>query len=136
MIHKTTSEQLLLNLVRLRYREDPLFIEIGNVSAQFVFDESAVAVRYRGYWFYIDDTDLHSKSTFALLRQLFSLPAGQFKGAAPVLTLPVGGCPARARRNQPRVRADHDVRHVAEFSSALTPVGLPHPRLSCIVVCA
>lgn len=53
--------------------------------------QAAVAVRYRGYWFYIDDTDLHSKSTFALLRQLFSLQAGQFTGAAPVLTLPVGG---------------------------------------------
>ena len=76
VIHNTTSEQLLLNLVRLRYREDPLFIEVGNVSAQFVFDESAGAVRYRGYWFHIDDTDLHSKSTFPLVRQLFFLPVG------------------------------------------------------------
>ena len=91
VIHKTTSGQLLLNLVRLRYREDPPFIEVGNVSSQFVFDKSAGAVRCRGYWFYIDNTDLHSKSMFALLRQLFFLQAGQLKGAAPVLTLPVGG---------------------------------------------
>ena len=91
VIHNATSEQLLLNLVRLRYLEDPLFIEVGNVSAQFAFDKSAGAVRYRGYWFYIDNTDLHSKSTFALLRRLFFLQAGQFKDAAPVLTLPVGG---------------------------------------------
>lgn len=52
---------------------------------------AAVAVRYRGYWYYIDETDLDSKSTFALLGQLFALQAGDSKAAAPVLTLPVGG---------------------------------------------
>lgn len=35
-----------------------------------------VAVRYRGSWFYIDDSDLNSKSTFSLLAQLFALQAG------------------------------------------------------------
>lgn len=52
---------------------------------------AAVAVRYRGYWYYIDEADLDSKSTFALLGQLFALQAGSAKTAAPVLTLPVGG---------------------------------------------
>jgi len=52
--------------------------------------EAAVAVRYREQWFYIDDSDLDSKSTFAMLSQIFSLQAGKAEGIVPVLTLPVG----------------------------------------------
>jgi hypothetical protein len=53
-------------------------------------EHAAVQVRYRGTWFYIDDTHLDSKSTFSLLAQLFSLQAGEVKGDGPVLTLPLG----------------------------------------------
>lgn len=50
-----------------------------------------VSARYRDHWFYIDDADLESKSTFFLLTQLLALEAGSAPaGAAPVLTLPVG----------------------------------------------
>jgi len=49
-----------------------------------------VAVRYRGNWFYIDDSDLTSKSTFSLLTQLFALQTGEIKSTGPILTLPVG----------------------------------------------
>ena len=52
--------------------------------------QSAVAIKYRGAWFYIDDTDLTSKSTFSMLGQIFSLQAGKSTSTAPVLTLPVG----------------------------------------------
>jgi len=52
---------------------------------------AAVAIRHRGYWFYIRDDDETSKSTLALLAQLFALQAGSVKGSSPVLTLPVGG---------------------------------------------
>jgi len=52
---------------------------------------AAVAVRHRGYWFYIADDDETSKSTFLLLEQLFSLQAGEVEEQKPVLTLPVGG---------------------------------------------
>ncbi|MGB1881610.1 MAG: hypothetical protein ACPHTD_12920, partial [Gammaproteobacteria bacterium] len=52
---------------------------------------AAVAVNYRGHWFYIDDSDIDSKSTFALLGQLFALQSDADKTGAPVLTLPVGG---------------------------------------------
>jgi hypothetical protein len=48
-----------------------------------------VTVFYRDSWFYIDDSDLTSKSTFSLLTQLFALQAGEVSGAAPLLTLPV-----------------------------------------------
>ena len=54
--------------------------------------EAAVAVRYRGTWFYIDDRDMDSKYTFRLMEQVGSILAGEIeKGPAPVLTLPVGG---------------------------------------------
>ncbi len=52
---------------------------------------AAVAVLYRGRWFFIDDADLKSKSTFSLLAQLFALQAGEAETATPVLTLGVGG---------------------------------------------
>lgn len=54
-------------------------------------DHASVAVRYRGHWFYIDDSDLDSKSTFLLLGQLYALQSGGGGGTTPVLTLPVGG---------------------------------------------
>ena len=52
-------------------------------------ENAYVATRYRGNWFYIEDTDLESKSTFMLLRQLFDLQAGQTEPLTPALTLPV-----------------------------------------------
>ncbi|MCK4341944.1 MAG: hypothetical protein KAY37_09505 [Phycisphaerae bacterium] len=52
---------------------------------------AAVAVRYRGHWFHIDDADLTSKSTFGLLGQLFALQAGREVSGGPTLTLPIGG---------------------------------------------
>ena len=60
-------------------------------SSKAAPDNAAVAVRYRGSWFYIDDTDQASKSTFALLGQLFALQSEADKGGAPILTLPIGG---------------------------------------------
>ena len=47
-------------------------------------------MRYRDAWFYIDDSDLTSKSTFTLTGQLFELQAGDVGGVAPLLTLPIG----------------------------------------------
>ena len=53
-------------------------------------DRAFVSVRHRGYWFYIDDTDLNSKTTFNLLHFLLSLKSGGEAGHAPLLTLPAG----------------------------------------------
>ena len=54
-------------------------------------ESCAVSVHYRDHWFYIDDRDRNSKSTFTLLMQLFELQAGGgAAGTKPVLTLPVG----------------------------------------------
>lgn len=52
--------------------------------------DAFVRVFYRGTWFYIDDTDLQSKSTFGLLAQLFNLQAGEVPTTSPLLTLPLG----------------------------------------------
>jgi len=49
-----------------------------------------VAVAHRGWWFYIADDDLTSKSSLSLLNFLFSLQSASGKGKSPVLTLPVG----------------------------------------------
>jgi hypothetical protein len=55
---------------------------------------AAVAVKYRGYWFYIDDADQATKSTFLLLRPSRHLDVGgsgsEKRSPGPVLTLPVG----------------------------------------------
>jgi hypothetical protein len=49
-----------------------------------------VAVRYRGWWFWVADDDHSSKATFSLVNTLFSLQAATGKGRTPLLTLPVG----------------------------------------------
>jgi len=95
-ISNTRSEQMLANLVRLRYRDPPFFLDVASVSTQYVLSADApsnalVRVRYRDAWFYIDDSDLDSKSTFTLLDTLFQLQAGGAQGGVPLLTLPVGG---------------------------------------------
>jgi hypothetical protein len=51
---------------------------------------AAIAVRYRGAWFYLDDADPTAKSTFSLLSQLFVLQAGKPERMIPILTLPIG----------------------------------------------
>jgi hypothetical protein len=48
------------------------------------------AVFYRGCWFYVDDTEVPSKDSFAMLGYVFALQAGEVKSNAPVLTLPIG----------------------------------------------
>ena len=49
------------------------------------------AVRYRGYWYCIDDRDQTSKTTFALTLELSRLDFGLNEATTgPLLTLPVG----------------------------------------------
>ena len=53
-------------------------------------DDVFAAVRYKGRWFFIEDTDNESKRAFCLLIYLFQLQAPETSAAAPVLTLPTG----------------------------------------------
>src|SRR3989475_5182815 len=50
-----------------------------------------VAIKYKDYWFYIEDTDQETKSTFSLLMELARLELAGKTGPGPQLTLPVGG---------------------------------------------
>jgi len=54
-------------------------------------DNARIAVKYRGSWFYIDDSDLNTKYTLVLVEQLAALLGGKVEKAGPVLTLPVSG---------------------------------------------
>jgi len=52
-----------------------------------------VAIRHRGWWYFIDDTDLASKRDFQRLEMLFMMrlsEAQRGSQTAPVLTIPVG----------------------------------------------
>ena len=49
-----------------------------------------IAVKYRGYWYYIDDRDQASKATISLVLQLSRLDFNNDRPAAPFLTLPIG----------------------------------------------
>jgi hypothetical protein len=49
-----------------------------------------VAVKYRGYWFYIDDRDQASKAAFGLVLQLSRLDFKRQQVGGPLLTLPAG----------------------------------------------
>jgi hypothetical protein len=52
-------------------------------------ENAYTGISYRGSWFFIDDSDLESKSSFSLLAQLIVLQAGDVELTGPVLTLPV-----------------------------------------------
>jgi hypothetical protein len=53
-------------------------------------ENAFTAVRFRGYWYYIDEADITSKRALGLIIVLFRLQAPTPSGAAPILTLPTG----------------------------------------------
>ena len=50
-------------------------------------DSATVAVRYRDWWYYIDDSDVSSKATFAMLAYLFAIQSGGRDSRGPALTI-------------------------------------------------
>ena len=52
--------------------------------------DAFAAVQYKGYWFYIANSDHRSKQAFGLLVYLFQMQAPQIKGAGPLITVPTG----------------------------------------------
>jgi hypothetical protein len=50
-----------------------------------------VAVKYRGYWFYIAADDVKSRAALAIFEIVFALQESDGKSVGPVLTLPIGG---------------------------------------------
>jgi hypothetical protein len=49
-----------------------------------------VAIKHRGYWFYIPDNDWESKSTFDLVLEMHNVQITPGCGGTPILTGPVG----------------------------------------------
>ncbi|WP_133130107.1 hypothetical protein [Legionella yabuuchiae] len=49
----------------------------------------SVSVYYRNHWFFIRDSDISSKRTFAMMQLLFNLLASERATQAPVITVPV-----------------------------------------------
>jgi hypothetical protein len=52
--------------------------------------DALVAVPYRGYWYWIDDRDMPSKSMFTFLMYIFTLTETGGKDNTPVVTIPAG----------------------------------------------
>ena len=52
-------------------------------------DDAFTAVFYRGTWYWLADTDMHSKRTFTFLLLFFALAETGVSPEAPVLTIPV-----------------------------------------------
>jgi hypothetical protein len=52
--------------------------------------DASLRIRHRDHWFYIDDSDLRSRETFAMLNALFAVVGGTVPGAQPIMTIPVG----------------------------------------------
>ena len=42
-IQESTAQQLLLNIVRLRYNDSPMFLNVGDIDARFSLDASSMA---------------------------------------------------------------------------------------------
>ena len=68
--------------------EDNYLIRINNSKEDP--DNAFVAVKYRDYWFYIDDRDIASKKTFTFLMILFSVTETGGKEGLPLVTIPAG----------------------------------------------
>jgi hypothetical protein len=52
--------------------------------------DAYAAVKYRGYWFYIDDRDADSKATFSLMMMMTQINQLGVRKGGPALTLPLG----------------------------------------------
>ncbi len=54
-------------------------------------ENAFVSIKYRDYWYYIDNSDVCSKRTFVLLQLLYSLQSNEAKQLPTLLSLPLGG---------------------------------------------
>jgi hypothetical protein len=57
-------------------------------SGSKLAEDSSIAVQYDGRWFWIADTDIRSKSVFAVVMLLFSISDIGVKGMGPIITIP------------------------------------------------
>ena len=92
---KTTAQHAQAGLVTITPSEDGTPLDWWEAMSGILRIHSSrerpanafVSLPYRGYWFYIEDSDLHSKATWALLTYMFSMQASSGPGGGPLLTL-------------------------------------------------
>lgn len=73
-------------------KDDAEIEKIFDVLSSKEKPEASLAVKYRGYWFYIDETDIASKAAFLVMAEFYRLAISEGQpGQVPILTLPVGG---------------------------------------------
>lgn len=53
-------------------------------------ENASICVKHRDYWYYIDNSDICSKRTFALLQLLYSLQSNESRQLPTLLSLPIG----------------------------------------------
>ena len=53
-------------------------------------EDAFVSVRYKDYWYWIDDNDFYSKRTFSFVMILFSLTESGTNVGLPLVTIPAG----------------------------------------------
>ncbi len=68
-------------------QELPKLLQIKSSSSRP--ENVAVAIPYRGEWFYISSDDLQSKAAFLLIQVLMDMQSGATTSGTPVLTIPV-----------------------------------------------
>ena len=71
------------------------FVTVGlfsvhSVKSHFPPKCAHVAVKYRDYWYYIDDRDIDSKRTFSFMSVMTRVNLLGVRKGGPALTLPVG----------------------------------------------
>jgi hypothetical protein len=65
--------------------------DIMHVKSQVLRPHHAFcSVHYRGHWYYIDDDDLRSKTSFAMILEIYGLELAGGVVPGPVVTVPVG----------------------------------------------
>ncbi len=80
----TKGQDFVANVFR-EYMKSVIHVKYSTFAPSNDF----VSISYRGHWFYIENKDVQSKITFALLGVLFSLKAAEKQGMMPTLTIPV-----------------------------------------------
>lgn len=68
----------------------PIIKKLISIKSSSYYPKNAyLAVKYKNFWFYIEDNDINSKRTFSLLLSLYNLQAGGVKQMMPILTIPI-----------------------------------------------
>lgn len=88
-------EDLMANIARTTYDQhhrpfDWHLITHGQLCVRFSKlrpNNAYIAVRYRNYWFYVADNDVHSKETINMLSVIMGIYEGDVKSVLPIFTV-------------------------------------------------